>query len=86
MKNKITVIKLKFDISTIDFEQLNKTNESIISIETSETYSLAKTSNFTCFPPKEKSSLTELGNYSFLSVKKIPNEEKHDSLIKNFLL
>ena len=33
MKNKFIIIKLEFDISTIDFEQLNKTNEPVISIE-----------------------------------------------------
>ena len=63
MKNKFNIIRLKFDISTIDFEQLNKTNESISSNEISETNSLTKTRNFTRFPPKKKPSLTKLNNY-----------------------
>ena len=42
MKNKFITIKLKFDISTIDFEQFDKT---VTSPETMETNSLAKVSN-----------------------------------------
>ena len=69
MKNKFTIIRLKPDTSNIDFKQLNKTNESTTSIETSKTNSLTKTGNFTRFPPKKKLSLTKLNNYQFLSVK-----------------
>ena len=76
MKSKFTIIRLKPHISIIDFEQLNKTNELIISIETSKTNSLTKTGNFTRFQPKEKPSLAKLGNYQPFSVKKFTNEEE----------
>ena len=56
MINKFTIINLKPDISTIDFEQLNKTNEPVISIETSKTNSLAKTGNYQ--PPLVKKTQT----------------------------
>ena len=70
MKNKFTIIKLKFYISTIDFEHLNKTNELITSVKNSETNSLTKTGTLTRFPPEKKPSLIKLSNYQLFSVKK----------------
>ena len=75
MKTKFTIIRLIFDISTIDFEQLNKTNEPVISFEISETDSLTKTSNFTRFSPEKKPSITKLDNYQPFSIKKNPDEK-----------
>ena len=86
MNNKFTIIKLKPDTSTIDFEKYNKINEPITSIETSETNSLTKTGNFTRFPPEKTQSLTKISDYQFPSVKKIPNEKEPDSLIKKVLI
>ena len=83
MKTKFTTIRLKPYISTIDFEQLDKTNEPITSFKTSETNSLTKTSNLIRFPRK-KTSLAKLSNYQFFSVKKVPDEEELDLLIKKF--
>ena len=63
MKNKFTILRLKLDILTIDFEQLNKTKEPVTSFEILETNSLTKTGNFTRFPSEKKQSLTKLSNY-----------------------
>ena len=60
MKNKFTIIRLKPHISIIDFEQLNKTNEPIISFEISEINSLTKTSSFTRFPQKKKPIINQI--------------------------
>ena len=38
MRNKFTMIRLKPDISTIDFEQLDKTNEPVITPEPIKTF------------------------------------------------
>ena len=64
MKNKFSIIKLKLEISTIDFEQLNKTNEPFTSFETSKINLLTKTGNFTRFS-LEKNIINQ--------IKQIPN-------------
>ena len=72
MRSKFTTIKLKPDISTIYFEQLDKINEPITTPETMEIKnSLAKIGN-----SKRPSSLllAKSGNYRPPSVEEIPNE------------
>ena len=79
MRSKFTTIRLKPDISTINFEQLDKINEPVTTPETMETNSLTKISN-----SGQLSSLllAKSGNYRPLSVEKIPDEGK----FKEFLI
>ena len=77
MRSKFTTIRLKPDISTINFEQLDKINEPVTTPETMESHSLTKIGNL-----KQPSSLllAKSGNYRPFSVKKIPDERKLEEL------
>ena len=70
MKSKFTTIRLKHDISTINFEQLDKINEPVTTPEIMETNSLTGIGNSGQFfsPLLAKSS-----NYRLPSVKEIPD-------------
>ena len=75
MKNKFTTIRLKPDISTINFEQLDQIYEPVTVPETMETNSLTGIGNSgQLFSPL----LTNLSNYQPPSVEKIPNEGEHE--------
>ena len=74
MKNKFTTIKLRFETSTIDFEQLDETHK-----PTMETNSLTKTNNLESF---SLPLLTETGNYRLLFVKNVPNEREPDTSLR----
>ena len=78
MKNKFITIRLKPDISTINFEQLDKINEPATTPETMETNSLTKVNN-----SRQLSSplLAKSGNYRPLSVKEIPDEGEFEELL-----
>ena len=69
MRSKFTTIRLRLDISTIDFEQLDKSNEPVITPEPMETSFFS-------------SLITKSSNYQPPSVKKIPNEGKPDPIIE----
>ena len=71
MRNIFTTIRLKPDISTINFEQLDKINEPVTTPETMETNSLTKIGNLRQFPSL---LLAKSGNYRPFSVKEIPDE------------
>ena len=77
MRNKFTTIRLKPDISTINFEQLDEMNEPVTTPEIMETNSLTEISN-----SKQPSSLllAKSGNYRPPSVEKIPNEREFEKL------
>ena len=77
MKNKFTTIRLKPDISTINFEQLDKINEPVTTPEIMETNSLTEIGN-----SKQPSSLllAKSGNYRPPSVEKIPDEGELEEL------
>ena len=79
MRSKFTTIRLKPDISTINFEQLDKINEPVTTPETMETNSLAKISNSGQF---SSPLLAKSGNYRPPSVEKIPDEGKLEELLK----
>ena len=78
IKSKFTTIKLKPDISTINFEQLDKINDPITTPETMETNPLTKINN-----SGQCSSflLAKSGNYRPPSVEKIPDEGKLEELL-----
>ena len=69
MRNKFTTIRLRPDISTIDFEQLDKSNEPVTTPEP------IKTSLFS-------SLITKSSNYQPPSVKEIPDEKELDPIIE----
>ena len=69
MKNKFTMISLKPDISIIDFEQLDKINEPVITPEPMETSLFS-------------SLIAKSSNCQLLSVKEIPDEGEPDQIIK----
>ena len=71
MRNKFTTIRLKPDISTINFERLDKINEPVTTPEIMETNSLAGINN-----SEQLSSplLVKSSNYRPLSVEEIPDE------------
>ena len=69
MRNKFTMIRRRPDISTIDFEQLDKINEPVITPEPMETFF-------------SSSLIAKSSNYQFPSVKKIPDERKSDPIIE----
>ena len=77
MKSKFTTIRFKPDISTINFEQLDKINEPVTTPETMETNSLAKISNSGQF---SSPLLAKSGNYRPPSVEKIPDEGEFEEL------
>ena len=75
MKNKFTTIRLKPDISTINFEQLDQIYEPVTVPETMETNSLTAIDNSgQLFSPL----LANLNNYQPPSVEKIPDEREHE--------
>ena len=75
MRNKFTTIRLKPDISTINFEQLDQIHEPVTVPETMKTNSLTAIGNSgQFFSPL----LANLSNYQPPSVEKIPNEGKHE--------
>ena len=77
MRNKFTTIRLKPDISTINFEQLDKINEPVTTPEIMETNSLAGIGNLgQLFSP----FLAKSGNYRPPSVKEIPDEGEFEEL------
>ena len=78
MRSKFTTIRLKPDISTINFEQLDKINEPVTTLETMETNSLAKIGN-----SGQLSSplLAKSGNYRPPAVKEIPDEGEFEELL-----
>ena len=81
MRNKFTTIRLKPDVSTIDFEQLDKIIEPVTTPEITETDSLTKLRNSGhSFSPL----LTKTGNYQPPSVEEIPNEGEFDSKKRKF--
>ena len=83
MRSKFTTIRLKPDITTIDFEQLDKINEPTIMPETMETNSLTKLKNSGhIFSPL----LAKTRNYQLPSVKEVPNEGEHDLIIEELFI
>ena len=77
MKSKFTTIRLKPDISTINFEQLDKINEPVSTPEIMETNSLTGISNSgQLFSPL----LAKSGNYRPPSVEEIPDEGEFEEL------
>ena len=77
MKSKFTTIRLKPDISTINFEQLDKINEQVTTPEIMETNSLAGISNSgQLFSPL----LAKSANYRPPSVEEIPDEGEFEEL------
>ena len=72
MKNRFTIIKLKPNISTIDYEQFNKANEPVTSNGTSETNLLTKTGNFTRFPPEKGNIINQIKQLPKIFCKKNP--------------
>ena len=81
MRNKFTTIKLKPDISTIDFEQLDEINQSFTTPEISETKLLAKLKNS---GHPSSPLLAKSNNYQPPSVEEIPDEGKRDLIIEKF--
>ena len=77
MRSKITTIRFKPDISTINFEQLDKMNEPVTTPEIMETNSLTEIGN-----SKQTSSLllAKSGNYRPPSVEEIPDEREFEEL------
>ena len=81
MRNKFTTIRLKPDVSTIDFEQLDRIIEPVTTPEITETDSLTKLGNSGHpFSPL----LAKTGNYQPPSVEEIPDEGESDSRKKKF--
>ena len=78
MRNKLTTIRLKPDISTINFEQFDKT---VTSPEATEINSLTKLGNSGHL---SSPLLAKTGNYRFFSVKEIPDEREPDLIIEEF--
>ena len=77
MKSKFTTIRLKPDIFTINFKQLDKINEPVTTPEIMETNSLAGISNSgQLFSPL----LAKSANYRPLSVEEIPDEGEFEEL------
>ena len=75
MRNKFTTIRLKPDISTINFEQLDQIHEPVNVSETMEINSLTTIGNSKqLFSPL----LTNLSNYQPFSVEEIPDEGEHE--------
>ena len=81
MKNKFTTIKLKLNISTINFEQFGKMNKPITAPEAMETNWLTEINSSGRFPLP---LLVKTGNYRSFSVKEIPDEGEPDSIIEEF--
>ena len=77
MKNKFTTIRFKLDISTINFEQLDKINEPITTPEIMETNSLTGIGNWGQF---SSPLLAKSGNYRPFSVKKISDEREFEEI------
>ena len=75
MRNKFTTIRLKPDISTINFEQLDQIHEPVNVPETMETNSLTTIGNSKQF---FSPLLANLSNYQPPSVEKIPDEREYE--------
>ena len=69
MRSKFTTIRLRPNISTIDFEQLDKMNEPVITPEPMETSFFS-------------SLIVKSSNYQLPSVEEIPNEGEPDPIIE----
>ena len=79
MRNKLTTIRPKPDVSIIDFDKLDKIIKPVARPERMETNSLNELRNWGHL---FSSLLTKTGNYQLLSAEKIPDERKPSSIIE----
>ena len=82
MRSKFTTIRLKPDISTINFEHLEGINQPGTTPEKPEMNLLTQLGNSGLF---FSTLLAETSNYRFPSVKKIPDEGEHDLMFEELL-
>ena len=83
MRNKFTTIRLKPDISTINFEHLERINQPGTTPEKPEMNLLTQLGNSVLL---FSTLLTETSIYRPLSVKKIPDEGEHDLMFEELFI
>ena len=84
MRSKFTTIRLKPDVSAIDFKKLDKINEPVNTPETMETNSLTKSSNYQFPSVEEISDEREPEELQPFKKRKLPGQRSQEKKRREF--